>query len=273
MVGDGQAAEDGAMTSYIQQGTRAKSAIEAALMAQKGITGTQNVLQGQRGFFNAYEPDPNLEALTSGLGRIFRGLDLSVKLHSSCRLTHEAIDAAQMFRNGGLKPDQIDLVTVRVNDQCYGLVCQPLNLKHNPKTSVEAQFSLPFTVATAFIKGDVFIDEVSERMLKNREILELTQRIMPTMDPNCNTGTSVGSLIMEVKTRSGETLFRRVDYPRGNPKNPASMDDCIKKFRKCNNYSARPFPKVQIDHIVELVNDLEKVEDVTFLTNLLTPKA
>jgi 2-methylcitrate dehydratase PrpD len=127
MVGDGQAAEDGAMTSYIQQGTRAKSAIEAALMAQKGITGTQNVLQGQRGFFNAYEPDPNLEALTSGLGRIFRGLDLSVKLHSSCRLTHEAIDAAQMFRNGGLKPDQIDLVTVRVNDQCYGLVCQPLN--------------------------------------------------------------------------------------------------------------------------------------------------
>jgi 2-methylcitrate dehydratase PrpD len=110
-------------------------------------------------------------------------------------------------------------------------------------------------------------------MLKNREILELTQRIMPTMDPNCNTGTSVGSLIMEVKTRSGETLFRRVDYPRGNPKNPASMDDCIKKFRKCNNYSARPFPNVQIDHIVELVNDLEKVEDVTFLTNLLTPKA
>jgi 2-methylcitrate dehydratase PrpD len=273
MVGDGQAAEDGAMTSYIQQGTRAKSAIEAALMAQKGITGTQNVLQGQRGFFTAYEPDPNLDALTSGLGKMFRGLDLSVKLHSSCRLTHEAIDAAQMFRNEGLKPDQIDLVTVRVNDQCYGLVCQPLDLKHNPKTSVEAQFSLPFTVAAAFIKGDVFIEEVSERVLKNQEILELTQRIMPTMDPNCNTGTSVGSLIMEVKTRSGETLFRRVDYPKGNPKNPASMDDCIKKFRKCNHYSARPFPKVQIDHIVELVNDLEKVEDVTFLTDLLTPKA
>jgi 2-methylcitrate dehydratase PrpD len=273
MVGDGQAAEDGAMTSFIQQGTRAKSAIEAALMAQKGITGTRNVLQGQRGFFNAYESDPNLEALTSGLGRIFRGLDLSVKLYSSCRLTHEAIDAAQMLRNEGLKPNQIDLVTVKVNDQCYGLVCQPLHLKHNPKTSVEAQFSLPFTVAAAFIKGDVFIDEVRERVLKNREILELTQRIMPTMDPNCNTGTSVGSLIMEVKTRSGETLFRRVDYPKGNPKNPASMDDCIKKFRKCSNYSARPFPKVQIDHIVELVNDLEKVQDVTFLTDLLTPKA
>ena len=272
MVGDGQAAEDGAMTSYIQQGTRAKSAIESALMAQNGITGTRNVFQGQRGFFNAYEPDPNFEVLTSGLGKIFRGIDLSVKLHSSCRLTHEAIDAAQMFRDEGLKPNQINQVTVRVNDQCYSLVCQPIDLKHNPKTLVEAQFSLPYTTAAAFVKGDVFIDEVSEQVLKDREILELTQRIIPTMDPNCNTGTSVGSLIMEVKTHSGETLVRRVDYPKGNPKNPASMDDCIRKFRKCVGYSARPFPERQIDKIVELVNDLEKVEDVTFLTELLTPK-
>jgi 2-methylcitrate dehydratase PrpD len=271
MVGDGQAAEDGAMTSYIQQGTRAKSAIEAALMAQKGITGTQNVFQGQRGFFNAYEPDPNLEVLTSGLGKVFRGLDLSVKLHSSCRLTHEAIDAAQMFRDEGLKPDQIDKVTVRVNDQCYGLVCQPVELKHNPKTPVEAQFSLPYTTAATFVKGDVFIDEVSEQMLKNRAILDLARRIKAVKDPDCETGTSIGLLIMQVKTRSGETLARRVDYPKGNPKNPASMDDCIRKFKKCIGYSARPFSKRQIEKIVELVSDLEKLEDVTLLTNSLVP--
>jgi 2-methylcitrate dehydratase PrpD len=147
-----------------------------------------------------------------------------------------------------------------------------LELKHNPKTPVEAQFSLPFTVASAFIKGDVFIDEVSEQALKNQEVLELTQRIMPTMDQNCNKGTSVGSLIMEIKTRSGKTLTRRVDYPKGNPKNPASMDDCINKFRKCVNYSAQPFPKGQIEKIVELVSDLEELEDVTILAKLLVPQ-
>jgi 2-methylcitrate dehydratase PrpD len=271
MVGDGQAAEDGVMTSYIQQGTRAKSAIEATLMAQKGITGTRNVLQGQRGFFNAYEPDPDLEALTSGLGTIFRGLDLSVKLHSSCRFTHEAIDVAQMFREEGLTPDQIDQVTVRVNDQCYDLVCQPVDSKHYPKTPVEAQFSLPFTTAAAFVKGDVFIDEVSEQALKNREILELTQRILPVIDPECQTGASVGSLVMEVKTRSGRMLIRKTDFPKGNPKNPASMDDCIKKFRKCVGHSVRSFPERQIDKIVELVNNLEKLEDVAPLTELLAP--
>jgi 2-methylcitrate dehydratase PrpD len=76
---------------------------------------------------------------------------------------------------------------------------------------------------------------------------------------------------MQVKTRSGETLARRVDYPKGNPKNPASMDDCIRKFKKCIGYSARPFSKRQIEKIVELVSDLEKLEDVTLLTNSLVP--
>jgi 2-methylcitrate dehydratase PrpD len=272
MVGDGQAAEDGAMTSYIQQGTRAKSAIEAALMAQKGITGTKNVLEGQRGFFNAYEPDSNLEVLNSGLGTIFRGLDLSVKLHSSCRLTHEAIDVAQRLRDEGLKPDQIDQIVVKVNDQCFGLVCQPVNIKHNPKTPVEAQFSLPYTTAAAFIKGDVFIDEVSEEAIKNREILDLTQRIIAVIDPSCQTGTSIGSTIMEVKTRSGETLIRKMDFPKGNPKNPASMNDCIKKFRKCVGYSLLPFPERQVEKIVEIVSNLENLEDITLLAELLSPK-
>jgi 2-methylcitrate dehydratase PrpD len=272
MVGDGQAAEDGAMTSYIQQGTRAKSAIESVLMAQRGITGTRNVLQGQRGFFKAYEPEPNIDVLLSGLGTTFRGLDLCVKLYSSCRLTHEAIEAAQALREQGLKPDQIDRVTARVSEQCYSLVCQPLEQKQNPKTHVEAQFSLPFTTAAAFVKGDVFIDEVSGEALHNGQILELARRVSPIMDSRCQTGTSVGALIMEVRTRSGETLVKQIDYPRGNPSNPATMEDCIRKFRKCTGYSARPFTEKQIDKIIGLVSKLEEVEDLRLLTELLAPK-
>jgi len=272
MVGDGQAAEDGAMTSYIQQGTRSKSAIEAALMAQKGITGTRNVFQGQRGFFNAFEPNPNLEMLLSGLGEAYRGLDLCVKLYSSCRLTHEAIEAAQALKEEGLKPNEIAQITARVSEQCYSLVCQPLDLKYNPKTPVEAQFSLPYTTAAAFVKGDVFIEEVSEQALKDRRILDLARRVTPVMDPQCQTGTSVGALIMEVKTRSNETIVRRVDFPKGNPKNPASMEDCIRKFRKCSSYSARPFPERQVEKIVEFVSDLEKLEDITLLAGLLAPR-
>lgn len=62
MVGDGEAACDGVMTSYIQQGTRAKSAIEATLIAAKGITGTRDVFEGLGGYYSVYEPEPNIES-------------------------------------------------------------------------------------------------------------------------------------------------------------------------------------------------------------------
>ncbi len=271
MVGDGQAASDGAMTSYIQQGTRAKSAIEAALMAQKGITGTRNVLQGQRGFFNAFEPDPNLDALRSSLGVTYKGMEISIKLHSACRATHEAIDLAQTFRKEEINQRQIDQVTVRVNDQCYNLVCQPLDVKRSPKTHVDAQFSIPYTVAATIVRGDVFIDEVSDQAMRDPEILELAQRVTPMVDPECQTDLVVGSTIMEIKTRAGETFVKKAEFPRGNPRNPVSMDECVKKFRRCVNYSAVPFEAAQIEQIVELVNNIEQLQDVSQLSKLLVP--
>ncbi len=118
MVGDIQGLLDGAMISYISQGTRAKSAIEAALMAKKGITGARNVLQGRYGFFNAFEPEPNLEILTGELGKKFRGEDISIKVHSACRFTHQAIDLAQMFKADGVLFDEIDQVMVKVCEEC-----------------------------------------------------------------------------------------------------------------------------------------------------------
>lgn len=272
MVGDIQALTDGVMTAYIQQGTRAKSAIEAALMAQKGITGTKDVLQGQFGFFHAYEPDPNLEDLTSGLGMELRGPELSVKLHSTCRFTHESIDLAQSFLSDGLDPDDIAYVKVRCADQPYKLVGQPVELKQKPETHVDAKFSIPYTTAAAFLRGDVFIEEVDEETIKDPKILDLAQRITPVVDPTCQSDIVLGRTVMEVTTRDGRTLRKEIQFPKGNPRNPASMDDCIAKFRKCVIYSKRPFPDGQLDHIVKLVKNLEQVEDASQLVRSLIPE-
>jgi 2-methylcitrate dehydratase PrpD len=271
MVGDAQAQADGVMMSYIQQGTRAKSAIEAALMAQAGITGTRNVLQGQRGFYNAYEPDPNLPVLTEGLGKRFRGEDLSIKLHSACRFTHQPIDLVQMFLSDGITADQVDSVIVRVADECYSLVCEPLVRKRKPSTHVDAQFSIPFTTAATFVRGDVFIDEINEHAINDPEILKLAQRITPVADSALKTELVVGSVIMEVKTKSGQTLVKQTQFPRGNPRNPVTLDECVEKFWKCAAYSANSFPKKQLDQIIEMVSSLERVDDINKLAELLIP--
>ena len=272
MVGDGQAAGDGVMTSYIQQGTAAKSAIESALLAQAGITGTRNVLQGQRGFYNAFEPNPNLEALTSDLGEKFMGVEIAVKFYTACRGTHEAIDLAlDMTSQTKIDPKEIGEILVYVNEPIYNLVCHPLDRKRHPKTLVDAQFSVPYTVAAAIIRGDVFIDEINDQAIKDPNILELANKVTPIVDNNRQTDLIIGSTIMEIKTKNGKKFSKEIQFPRGNPKNPVTMEEVIEKFHKCVNYSIRPFPKENIDKIVDLLYNLEQLEEVTQLTQLLYP--
>jgi 2-methylcitrate dehydratase PrpD len=271
MAGDLQAYPDGVMTIYIQQGTKAKSAIEAALMARKGITGSRNIFEGQWGFFRSYEPEHDLTRLTEGLGGEFRGLDLSIKLYSACRFTHEAIDLAFSFLSDGMSPNDIDRILVWVNEQCYRMVCDPIDKKQTPATKIDARFSLPFTVAAALERGQMFIDEISDISVKDEKILDLARRVSPVIEPSLKSEYMLGSTIMEIRTKDGQVLSKEAKYPKGNPKNPVSMEDCIDKFRKCVKYSAIPFSSNQVKKMIDMVQCLETVEDVRELAAMLVP--
>lgn len=271
MVADGKAARDGVMTSYIQQGTRAKSAIEAALMAETGITGTREVLEGPAGFYSSYEPDPNIEPLYYQLGKTFGGSELAIKLHSSCRCTHQAIDLARTARSKGLNTENIEHITVKVNDQTYSLVCDPLERKRAPQTTVDAQFSVPYTVAAAIAKDSVFIDEVSEEAIKDPVLLGLAERVTTVLDSERQSELSVGSVVMEIRTVGGELVVLKSEFPRGNPLNPATMNDCIEKFKKCTAHSLKKFSDHQVDAIIESINNLEQLRSLNKFCEMLVP--
>jgi 2-methylcitrate dehydratase PrpD len=273
MAGDGQSARDGAMTSYIQAGTVAKSAIESVLMARSGITGGRNILQGPCGYFRAIEPDSNLDALTYELGKVFRGAEICIKPYTSCRQTHEAIHLALAIKKETeIDINQIAKVIVRVNDQCYDLVCEPLDQKRQPKTMVDAQFSLPYTVAAALVKGDVFIREVRDEIINDQEILSLAQKIIPIVDEKCQTGLAVGANTMELTTQDGRTIQKETQFPPGNFRIPLSMDDVVDKLKKCVEFSMYPFPKEQTDKLIDLLYNLEGLDEINLLYQLLVPE-
>lgn len=272
MVGDAQSAFDGSMTHYLQQGMVAKLAVEDVLLAQKGITGSKNVLQGRYGFYNAYEPDPNLNALTTELGKAFKGVEISIKFYSACRASHEAIDLArQIVAREKIKPEEIDNISIRVNDPVYALNCTPLEEKRHPKTAVDAQFSIPFTVAASIIRGDFFVDELAQETITDERIIDLAQRVTPVIDDSCRTDLVIGATFMDIQLRDGRQFSGRTEFPRGNPHNPVTIGDCVEKFEKCMKYSARPFSKSQIVDIVTCATELEELTNMAELARMLAP--
>jgi 2-methylcitrate dehydratase PrpD len=272
LSGEGQSARDGAMAHYVQSGTVAKSAIEAVLLAQTGITGPSSALQGPSGFYTAIEPDHDLEPLISNLGKVFRGTEICVKPYPSCRLTHESIDLALEFRqNEDLDYRSIEQIIVRVNDQCFNLVCHPVESKRRPQTFIDAQFSLPYTVAAAVVKGDVFIHELSEQAIRDQDTLSLAQRIVPIYDKACQNDFSVGATMMEVRNYDGKVFRKECQFPSGNPKKPLSLSSYVGKFTKCVEFSKRPFAEKQVENMIEVLSSLEEIDDVAQVTELLCP--
>jgi 2-methylcitrate dehydratase PrpD len=76
--------------------------------------------------------------------------------------------------------------------------------------------------------------------------------------------------IIDVATRDGRCFNLRVDYPKGNPKNPVTSDELVQSFRSMAGYAAKPLARTSIDRTIEMVLDLEKVQDVAGIARLLS---
>jgi len=68
-------------------------------------------------------------------------------------------------------------------------------------------------------------------------------------------------------TKNGKEYSARIDYPKGDPKNPLTWDELIEKFR---SLVSPVFPITERNHIIDKIRSLEQVEDLnTFSTHLL----
>ena len=272
--GDSQALHEGAMTSYIQEGFVAKCAVESVILALGESQAQETCYQGPRGFFGAYEPDPYLDALTLELGTVYKGIDISIKPYASCRSSHEAVDLAiSMVNEFKIDPASIKEVVVRVNDVTYRLTCDPVDQKLRPKNQTEAQFSLPFIVATALKRKDFFIGELTDEVLNDEEILQLTARVRPVLDRECQTDLMLGKTVMEIATKDGQNFSMKKAVPKGNPGDPMDTEQCLNKLRKCAKYSYYPFTDNHIARITDMLSEIEKLQDVRKLIQQLAPSS
>jgi len=268
--GNLQCIHDGTLAKRAGPGFAARDGIMAVLMAQKGITGARNVLQGRDGLFNVYHRgDYNPEVLTANLGEKFEVVNLSFKPYPCCRNTNPPIDATlAMVGEYNIKAEDVDSVTIYVGKGAMKLLGEPLNTKQNPSTTVDAQFSIPWTVASAIVQGKVGIAEFTPQAIKNKAVLALSNKVTPKLDESLNR-MGVSPAIVEIKTKDGKVYSKRVDIPYGSPENPMSMDAIAAKLRDCASYVAKPLSQKNVEKLIQLVSQLEAVSDVEEVVRLL----
>jgi 2-methylcitrate dehydratase PrpD len=275
VAGNHQVTRDASLMKRLQPGLAAQAGVVAAQLAQRGIRGAREVFDGADGFFRVYLNDQvDREVAREGLGQRFELLNLSYKPFPCCRDTHSAVDAVLELRDRSGRPAS-DIASVRVGVTApgYQMVCVPEEVRRAPKTIVEAQFSIPYTVAAAWIDGGLAMGNFTVDGVRRRDVLDLAGKVVPYVDEDIDRDWHrfVTPAKVTVEFVDGQTVETRVDYAKGHPKNPMSAAEFGAKTADCLTYSATPLSDDTADRLRETVAGLESHPDIGQLVGLLAP--
>jgi 2-methylcitrate dehydratase PrpD len=275
-AGTRQGRLEGTLAKRLQPALACESGVLSALLAQKGFIGPKEWLEGMWGMARVYGEghdqlsDRSVAALRDGLGSKFLGDELSFKLYPCCKVTHTSIEAAlALARENDLKAENVEKVLVSVSQGAYDTVGFPFKIRRDPQ--VDAQFSIPYTVALAFVDGQVSLAGFEVERIKDPYLMKLAKKVVVSVDPEMkDEPPNMVNLAakMKIQTRQGQTLSKTLNICKGNPKNPACAEEVIEKFKSCAGYGGT-LSKDRIESALIALRDLEEVEDITDLMNVL----
>lgn len=273
----------GGTTEFLKEGTDTKrfhvakaahGGVLSAHLAKRGMTGPRSIFEGENGLFRAYSEDANPEQLVKDLGTRFDILDTSTKLYPFCDGNAAPLEAALgMLRENGLTHKDVESFHFRIKSFLIPYVVDyhgDKDRKYAPQTELDAQMSLPYCLSVGLLRdGLVKTSDFTLERLSDPEVLALAQKVTAEADTELDKiplKPMSMPAILTVTTKDGKCLQKRVDYQKGDPRNPFSEDDFIAKFLDCTGGILHGSHQQEVvDHVL----DLDKVDNVDSLVRAL----
>jgi 2-methylcitrate dehydratase PrpD len=268
--GNGQCVTEGALTKRMGPGFAARGGIAAALMAEKGITGARDCLEGEVGLYNLYhkgEYDP--KPLTADLGKHFAGINVTMKPYPCCKGTHNYVDVAlALVNNHDIKAEDVQEITIFCQDETNFLL-SPLEKRSRPENPVDSQFSIPWAVAVVIARGRAGIGDFTEEAIQSSDILDITIKMRIEVDASLRGLRGTEPAKIGVTTKQGQTYIEQTDATALSSQQSLPFSDYERKFRDCASYSVKPLSHEQVDRVIALIKRLEQVDDIGEVIELL----
>ena len=262
-AGNGQCVNEGSLSKRMGPGFSARGGIASALMAEKGITGAHNCLEGEQGLYNLYHQgkyDPR--PLTAGLGKKFEGVHVGMKPYPCCKGSHSFADAAlSLISQAEIDPGEISEITLYCEDETSFLV-SPLNKRCRPENPVDAQFSIPWVVSAIIARKRASVGDFTAEAIRSPDILEVSGKIRVQKDPGMAPSEGGGSAGIEVRMTDGRTFSAEQEGGSLSAREVLPFSVYERKFRDCISYSIKPFTGEQIEYLISSIEQLEQVEDM-----------
>jgi len=242
-----------------------QAGVFAALMAQKGYTGTEKVYEGKEGLMDVFGPDWDVDKLVGNLGDKYNILECGMKAFPTEALTHTHLSATlKVVKGNNIPHDKIAEVTVTTIARACDILFDPH--KYRPESRETADHSLPYCLACALVDHEVTTQSFSEEKLADERIWSIIDKIkgeaseefekmFPAKQPSK----------VVVKTTDGREYSEYLEYPKGDPREPMTMEDLEAKF---HGLAAGLVPDNRLDELRDMIFSCEKVSARDFMAAL-----
>ena len=242
-----------------------QSGVLAALLAEKGYTGPEHVVDGKEGLTHCFGPDWKLDVLTAGLGQSWRITQCGMKFFPTEALTHAPISAVlDLVKKHDLTPERIESVTIRSLARAADILSDPS--KYDPRTKETADHSLPYVIAAAVVDRQVTPVQFKPDKIMDPRIREQLHKVKVVADPEIEKlFPALQRVHVTIRTTESKEFVEQLDFPKGDPRNPLSDKEIEEKFE------ALAGPVLSKDarrRAVEAIWGLEKQQSVTELMAL-----
>jgi len=247
-----------------------QSGMLAALLAEKGYTGPEHVIDGKEGLVHCLGPEWKLNVLTDGLGESWRILQCGMKAFPTEALTHTPISAVlALVRDHDLSPNDIARVHIRTTARGADILSDPS--KYDPRSKETADHSLPYVIAAAIAERQVTPAQFTPAKIMDPTIRAQLKKIVVTADPEIEkVFPALQRVIVRIHTIDGRECMQQLDYPKGDPRNPLSDKEVEEKFEALAGPVLSPAARRRA---IDAIWKLEKQTSVSDLMKLFKAEA
>jgi len=246
---------------YFESSMACRDGYFAALMAQKGLTGTWNL---EKWLIQLHDhKDLPIEEIVKGLGEPrWHTHNFWIKKYPCCFLTHRQIDIMFAIKEKhGLTPDNIELIEIDAGP--VDATCD----RPSPKHVEDSRFSFQHIMAGIIIDGDVSYETFTLDKINDPTFQKMREKVRVIHKDFWKPEFNSGVARVSIKFTSGKTIEETAEQPLGGTKNPLTQDqflDLYKKYTKCF------LSEEKIQKTAKMIMELENQPNVGQLMQILT---
>jgi 2-methylcitrate dehydratase len=154
----------------------------AAFLAMRGITGPEEVFEGNKGFMDAIAGKFHIDWAREDLERVTRTILKKYNAEVHSQSATEGI--LELQQEASFRPEDVERIEIETFDVAYNIIGGgEEGAKTEVRTKEEADHSLPYIVAVALLDGTVMPDQYRPERIVREDVQRLLRKVVVTPRP------------------------------------------------------------------------------------------